>query len=95
LFCVRIFSFFSLFLALWQKAFSVYPTRQNIFIPDISQLANHDDEVSCCYGDSVLEKEGTTNVHTHSCKNKAKGRMEVERDGDEARVGKKDPTIQQ
>lgn len=51
--------------SLGQKAFSVYPTRQNIFIPDISQLANRDDVVLCYYGDCAPEREDTTRAHTH------------------------------
>jgi hypothetical protein len=36
----------------------------------------------------VPEKEGTTTVHTHSCR-KEKGRMEVARDGGKTRVGRR------
>lgn len=43
-----------------QKALTVYATRQNIFIPDISQLANQDDVVLCYYGDCWPEWEGMT-----------------------------------
>lgn len=94
LFCVRIFSFFSLFCRS-QKAFSVYPTRQNIFIPDIFQLANHGGVVLCCYGDNVPEKERTTNAHAY---NRKQARGEWKSRGMETRVRgwkEKNPTIQQ